>query len=198
MINNEVADEVLLKSIANGDRYAFSLLYNRHLKDLHSYVYFACGNAEISADILQELFLKVWEEKKNFEKITCFKTYIFRCAKNKVIDHLRREKVKMLIYEEISTADESDLYGADRHLISEECREMVNEAISLLPSKRRQILLLKTEQELSLDEIAVNLAISKSVVKKQLYRGLNFVKAYMSSVYEILLFGFILIVKYIS
>lgn len=193
MINTEVADEVLLKSIANGDRCAFSILYNRHLKDLHRYVYFSCGNTDVSADILQELFLKLWEKKNNLEKITCFKTYIFRCAKNILIDHLRKEKVKMLIYEEVSKADEKDFYGTDRHLMSEECNEMMSKAISLLPSKRRQIFLLKTEQELSLDEIAVNLAISKSVVKKQLYRGLNFVRAFMSKDYETLLLIFILI-----
>lgn len=92
MTKTEAGDEFLLKSVVKGDRSAFSILYRRHLKGLLRCVYLACGNSEMASDILQELFLKLWENKENIGNIACFKTYIFRCAKNMLIDNLKERK----------------------------------------------------------------------------------------------------------
>jgi RNA polymerase sigma-19 factor, ECF subfamily len=65
---------------------------------------------------------------------------------------------------------------ADERIISRQYFEMADRAIARLPEKRKTIFLMRTREELSLDEIAARLSISKSVVKKQLYAAIAFVR----------------------
>ncbi|WDF57272.1 RNA polymerase sigma factor [Mucilaginibacter sp. KACC 22063] len=194
-MKRQLNDEMLSSSIAKGDRHAFSALYARYLKSIYNYVFLVCGDTEISDEITQSVFVKLWESRERLDTVLCIRSYIFKCAKNMLLDHLRKEQLKARVYQQILPKEEAVADGADSRIIFNQYLHIMREAINLLPNKRRQIVLMRTEEELSLDEIAADMEISKSVVKKQLYQGLNFIRSYIRIQLDLVILIFFILFK---
>lgn len=174
-----VVESQLIKLISEGDREAFACLYKTYLNNIYKFVYSICHSKETSEDIVQQLFVSVWENRCNLEHVTAIKPYLYRAAKNLLLNHIKKLQVesKALDVVELNAPN-----GADttyNNLAYGEYYQLAQNAIELLPEKRKQIFKLRLHDDLSLDEIALKLSISKSVVKKQLYTGMNFVRKYL-------------------
>lgn len=169
----------ILKKIISGDRKAFSTLYQRHLSELYNYIYLFTKSRESSEEIVQDIFVKIWEKKEHLQYITSFKPYLYKSAKNLLLDEIRRNAVKAKAVNALKPDSEDSNERTDEALIYKQHMKIAEEAIAMLPEKRRAIFLMRTREELSLDEIAAKLNISKSVVKKQLYAGISFVRQHM-------------------
>ncbi|PTQ97908.1 RNA polymerase sigma-70 factor (ECF subfamily) [Mucilaginibacter yixingensis] len=180
-------DEELMALVATGNRGAYSLLYTRYLNQLYRYVYLFCKSKEQSEEIVQDVFLKIWERREKLSGVESFKAYIFRTSKNLLLDHIRKQKVQVRAYDQLVPVTEESPMMADTQLIYSQYRYLIQQAINQLPQKRKMIVEMRTQEDLSLDEIADRLSISKSVVKKQLYQGMDFVRNYMHSQANILL-----------
>ena len=162
-----------------GDRKAFNILYTQYLSQLYRYIYLFTKSKEQSEEIVQDVFVKIWEKRENLTHITSFKSYLYKSAKNLLLDEIRKNAMKAKAHQLLKPATEEGYELADTRIISLQLNQIANEAIALLPEKRRAIFLMRTREELSLDEISSKLSISKSVVKKQLYAGISFVRSYM-------------------
>jgi len=186
-MNSTLSEAELTKLISQGDRHAFTQLYSTYLNNLYRYIYSICYNKEISEEIVHELFLKVWENRQKLEYINSIKPYLYRAAKNMLLNHVQRLKVETQMMDVMELRAQQSTQGTDDELIYKEYYRIAQKAISLLPDKRKQIFKLRMDDELSLDEIAVKLNISKSVVKKQLYSGITFVRKYLGKNGEIII-----------
>lgn len=181
MTNSEamIGEREILDRCAGGDRDAFAILYKFYLSALTRYIFLFTRSTELSEEIVQDVFVRIWEKKETLIAVNSFQAYIFKAAKNLLLDHLRKEQT-ISRFEILRTPfTEECVEQTDDNLIYGQYFAIAQEAISQLPEKRKQIFELKTRDELSLDEIADQLAISKSVVKKQLYAATSFVKDYL-------------------
>lgn len=169
----------LLERCSEGDRGAFARLYTSHLTALIRYVFLFTKSRELSEEIVQDVFVKIWEKKESLLYVQSFQSYIFKMAKNLLMDHLRKTKTENRYWSLSGPFSEESETQTDHELIYGQYFQLAQDAISQLPEKRKEIFELKTKEELSLDEIAARLAISKPVVKKQLYAAISFVKAYL-------------------
>lgn len=167
----------LLKRAVNGDRQAFTQLYTNHLTALYRYIYPFTGNREDTQEIIQEVFATIWEKREKFAAVDSFRSYLFRMARNRVLNHIRDLEARRRRHPAVSV--EHDTEQADHHLLYTEYYRIAMEAINHLPPRRREIFRLSTEKDMTLQEIADNLGISKSVVKKQLYAANDFVRGYL-------------------
>jgi RNA polymerase sigma-70 factor (family 1) len=168
----------VIKKITSGDRNAFAVLYTEYMGELYNYVYLFTKCREDSEEIVQEIFVRIWNKRETLSEITSFKSYLYRSAKNLLLDEIRKNAVKAKAFTALKP-DESDTKKADDNITYSQYYAIAEQAISMLPEKRRLIFLMRTREELSLDEIAAKLCISKSVVKKQLYAGISFVRTYL-------------------
>jgi RNA polymerase sigma-70 factor (ECF subfamily) len=171
----------LIRRLSLGDRKAFTVLYNRNINNLYRYIYLISKSTELTEEIVQCVFIKIWERRETLENITSFRSYVYRSAKNLLLDHLKRNKTEAKILVMVQPVSEESQERSDDYINYKDYYLMAQDAINLLPEKRRQIVELRTKEELSLDEIAVKLSISKATVKKQLYTGMDFVRKYMHS-----------------
>jgi RNA polymerase sigma-70 factor (family 1) len=169
----------LIKKIVSGDRQAFAVLYQQYVGELYRYVYLFVKCKEDSEEIVQEIFVKIWNRREKLDEVTSFKAYIYKSAKNLLLDEIRKNAVKAKALLILKSDSEASFDKTDDRIIYNEHYQIAEQAISSLPEKRRLIFLMRTREELSLDEIAAKLSISKSVVKKQLYAGISFVRKYM-------------------
>ncbi|SEA02178.1 RNA polymerase sigma factor [Pedobacter hartonius] len=176
----QLSEAELLNLISNGDQEAFAIIYTTHLNNIYRYVFSICYAKETSEEIVQELFIKVWENREHLIHVISLKPYLYRSAKNLLLNHVHRSKIKSKVFDLIELAKQKEVNStSDSALMYNDYYRIAQRAIDLLPEKRKQIFRLRLNDELSLDEIASKLCISKSVVKKQLYNGIGFVRRYL-------------------
>lgn len=175
----EVTEKELLRKSALGDRHAFSVLYTTHLSSLVRYLYLFNPSREDNQEIIQDVFLKIWERKENLSEIGSFKAYVMTVSRNLMLDRLRRVKLEKRVLQLITPETEDSGVRIDDELCYEEYRSVAGRAIDRLTEKRRYIFELRTREGLSLDEIADKLKISKSVVKKQYYAASSSIMEYL-------------------
>ncbi|WP_025765308.1 RNA polymerase sigma factor [Dyadobacter tibetensis] len=169
-----------MQACAMGDRKAYAQLYTTYLPEALRYVYLFTKNWEDSEELVQELFVSIWEKRTFLSTVGSFRAYLFGMAKHRVIDFSRHQKVQERYRD--SLCDRSSAFcenQGDYALLYNQYQATAQEAIALLPEKRREVFSLRMEGELSLDEISEKLSISKSVVKKQLYAANQFVREYL-------------------
>lgn len=177
-MGTERDEKTLLRAVALGDRTAFTELYSAHLNGLYRYVCLFTLSPEEAEEIVQEVFVRIWERRESIPPLASFKAYACQITKNLVVDYWRQQQ-RQAAHQKRFQPEPAAPESADTALIYQQDYQLAQRAIAQLPPKRRQIFLLRTQQELSLDEIAQLLSISKPVVKKQLYAAVAFVRAYL-------------------
>ena len=180
-------ERTLILRIIEGERAAFTVLYSRYINSVYRYIYLFTKSKETSEDIVQNVFIKIWERRASLKNVTCFRAYLYQCAKNLMIDEIRRNQTREKVFLMIKDDTEETVEELESDIIYGEYFQMAQDAINLLPEKRKRIVEMRTKEDLSLDEIAAQLNISKFVVKKQLYTGLHFVKSYLQKYAELTL-----------
>ncbi|HWW39868.1 RNA polymerase sigma-70 factor [Pedobacter sp.] len=164
---------------SGGDRKAYAQLYTFYFKPLYRHVFLFLKSREASEEIVQDVFVKIWENRNILSAVQNLKPYLYRVTKNLLLDHLRRLQTENRIIKMVSPETEPIEDSTSDSIDHKDYIALSKEAISNLTEKRREIFLMRTEQDLSLDEIADKLSISKSVVKKQLYASIAFIREYM-------------------
>lgn len=172
-------EKALIAMVSTGDRQAFTQLYSTHLNNLYRYIYLFTKSKEETEEMLQDIFIKIWENREKLPEVDSLKNYLFRIAKNKLLDKIRHLHVSQRVLSEIKrTKDISETITSDQ-CAYKEYYKLVQQAIEKLPPRNKLIFRLNVENGLSQDEIAAELNISKSVVKKQVYRASHFVREYL-------------------
>lgn len=181
MISNSSNNEsLLLEMAAAGDRRAFTQLYKDHLNNVFNYIFLFTKSKEETEELIQDVFVKIWENREKLPDVQFFKSYLFKMAKNKLIDQVRHQQIKYRVFAEVKRTKVASEDITTNQAAYKEYYLIVQQAIEKLPTKRKFIFKLSTENGLSHDEIAARLNISKSAVKKQLYNASDFVRNYLA------------------
>ncbi len=171
----ETSEIDLLMGISEGDRNAFRELYQRYTPVLYPFVKSLCNDDALCEDIVQEIFIKIWDNRAKATDIKQVKPYLFRSARNRFLNELRKQKnertvIKNRLFNTIDTET------PEQQLTFKEGMRLGDEALARLSPKRRLIVEMSTREGLSLDEISLRVGASKNVVKKLLYSGLAMIR----------------------
>ena len=170
----------LLQRVSIGDRNAYAQLYTHYLPKLYHYLYrFTKQSHETTEEIVQEVFLTIWEKRETLIGINSFERYLYITSKHKVLNLLKHEDYKNKLHISFCRTQDSAHSNTEKGILYDEYHKIALQAINNLPVKRKEVFLLSTQEELSLDEIAKHLGISKSRVKQQLYEGKNYIKKFL-------------------
>jgi len=184
-------EKLLLQKISEGDRKAYAILHSRYQPTLYQYILrFTNQSKSITEEIVQEIFIHIWEKRTTLLAIRNFDAYLKKAAKNKLLNHLKHHEFKERLHQQFSNRLSVSKSLVEEDALYNDYHKIALHAIQQLPEKRKLIFLLSTEEDLSLAEIAGLLQISKSRVKQQLYRGTAFIKDYLRKNAEWLLFIF--------
>ncbi|WP_353897286.1 sigma-70 family RNA polymerase sigma factor [Aliikangiella maris] len=171
-MKESVTDEQLMLQYARGDILAFEQLYKKHKGGLYRFCLRQLVNSARAEECFQEIWLKVINNRINYEPKALFTTYLYRIAQNHIIDVIRKDKK---LKSEIQL-DESlePLLGENSHpdfihdLITDQIHQQLRYQIEALPIEQKTALLLKLDAGLSLDEIACVLNCGRETVKSRL------------------------------
>ncbi|NQX42291.1 RNA polymerase sigma-70 factor, ECF subfamily [Pedobacter steynii] len=173
-------EKVLLERVASGDSNAYSQLYTYYTPLLYRFVYpFTDASKEQAEEIVQEVFLKIWIRRETLTSLKSFEAYTFKMAKHQLIDARKREQCFQKIIGQLEHQEESKGSPLENNLIYSEYLTSAEMAIDCLTPQRKKIFDMRTQQNMSIDEISGSLNISKSAVKKQLYEAILFIKQHL-------------------
>jgi RNA polymerase sigma-70 factor (ECF subfamily) len=183
-------DESLVKQFANGDMKAFDKIYSVFNQKLQKFIFTLIKTESDTEDIIQEVFVKVWENRIKLRNYTSFDSYLFTIAYNTTINLLRiRAKESQYVEFVKSVQIEVDELEFDDELNCESINEKLNLLIEKMPPRQREVFKMKHFQNYSYKEIADTLGISINTVENQMVSSHKFLKKNLGKTYlSILLF----------
>ena len=165
MIKQE--DILLLNKIRNNDAKAFELLFHRYYTSLCLFATNYTNNDSEAEEIVQDLFVRLWEKRDSVDINTSVKNYLFSSVKNQCLNLIQHKKIQNrhiqnVLRETIQNQNE-EYFFHDNELINK-----VKKAISSLPEKRKKIFRMSREDGLKYHEIAKKMNISVKTVETQM------------------------------
>lgn len=181
-----LSEENLLDLIKNDQNEAFRFLFQKYYSRLLGYAIRFVQEREIAEDIIQEVFISFWE-KRHLLKSISLSSLLFCMVRNASINYLKQKVlVEKYPIEFIENIDgEEKLYtldfalSADEETLYEELKKRIQEALSILPERSREVFLLSRFNGLKNKEIALKLDISTTAVEKHISKSLKKISLYL-------------------
>ncbi|MCC5931976.1 MAG: RNA polymerase sigma-70 factor [Cyclobacteriaceae bacterium] len=188
-IDRKSEDLDLIRRMSKDDKNAFDGIYNSYWEQLLKYSFKLTRCLETSQEIVQDLFVDLWVQRKRIEIKTSLKSYLFNALRYKIIDHIKRSKKRedyiheMLVsYMSISNDTENQLYYSNLH-------DSYEAALQTLPPKCREVFQMSRNDHKSIDEISKELNLSSQTVKNQISRALKILRTNLKDFVALLLFA---------
>ena len=157
-----------VRQVLAGDKQAYMHIINTYKNPLYATILRMTKNPQTAQDLLQEAFIKVYEQLGKYDQKGTFKSWLYRVAINHCLDQFRKKRIQL---EQVK----------DTHLVSDTTPEVVflkkeksrelEQLVNALPEDERLILLLRYANELSYGEISETLCISLANVRNKLHRA---------------------------
>jgi len=177
---NAYSDLELFRRIADGDERAFTGLYLRYTAKLLAHITRLLDSEDWAEEIVQDIFVKLWEIRRDLGKINQPQAYLYRMASNRVLDHLKHRAVEAKMqYWLALNADNKSGAGIENEFDFKASSNLVNEAIGQLTDQKQIIYRLKHEKGYSYEQIAGKLNLSKNTVRNHLVDALQFIRRYL-------------------
>jgi RNA polymerase sigma-70 factor (ECF subfamily) len=172
-------DEAHLFTLQKENENAFmEAVFRRYYTPLGRTVNRMVNDQQATEDILQDVFLKIWNNRKDLSFTFSIKSYLYRAAINAALNYL--EKNKRTVGLETDYFPEPSTEGAEDQLHFQELESRVHDAIETLPPACKTIFVLSRYEEMSYKEIAESLQISVKTVENQMGKALRQMRQYLS------------------
>lgn len=175
---------VLLSAMKADQVMAFDQLYFHFAPILYQRIFRLLKSPENVEEVLQEVFLKIWNMRDQLEADKGFTTLLFRMCDNLAIDHFRKSCRERSMQDELWASSISYYMHTEEAIFSKEKLQILDEAIQGLSPKRKEILLLCNIENKSYKEVASQLGISVSTVSNQLVSAMKDIKNYIQRNYK--------------
>ncbi len=184
-MDEDISDEQLMLSYCDGQADAFDTLYQRHKGPLYRFILRQCGQ-EYTDELFQDIWLKVINARLSYTVKASFKTWLYRIARNRVVDHYRRMAVRPVENNPEKVANTSDdEYGRPENSLEQASRhEDLIRAISTLPRDQKEVFLLKEEAGLDIAQIAETTGASFETTKSRLRYAIGKLRAQLEKTDE--------------
>ena len=164
----QIDETYLLHRLAAGDEGAFRILYDTYRDKLFFYVLRITASQQMAEDVLQEVFVKIWVGRESMKQVQCFSAWLFRVAKNKTLNGLRRLSLETLILAEVASNTDRQVNHTAETVDFLDTKKALHDAMEQLPPQQKLVYRLRWEQGLKSREIAMQLNISPLTVKKHM------------------------------
>jgi RNA polymerase sigma-70 factor, ECF subfamily len=166
----------LIIRLRNGDLKAFNELFYAYAPRLRSFMKKLFVNSYKTDEIVQIIFIKIWENRATLNPDLSFHAYLFQAAKNHVYNEAKKELREIKLAQQyLAQTEHSGNYTED-YIVFKELQEQTSISIDSLPPQQKQIFMLSFQDGLSHDEIAAKLNISKRTVENHIYRATKQIK----------------------
>jgi RNA polymerase sigma-70 factor (ECF subfamily) len=192
IITADYLERSLLEDLKRGSYAAFHQLYDKYASILYGFVLEMTRSKNVTSELVQDTFIKVWINRESILIDSSFRAFIFKIAKNQLIDAYRK-RIKDPIFEDYLFYEGHNLMSketADSQLDFDEFNKHLARVKEKLTSRQREIFELNKEQGIPASEIARQLNLSEQTVYNQLSLSLQIMKKEMGKYLQLFLLLF--------
>ena len=159
-------EQIIWNQVCNADAKAYNALYEKYWEELFQYAYKIVGNRQDAEELVQDLFVHIWNKRITLPPVQSVKAYLFTAMKHRVLNRLSKRKITIL---DIDTVEET--YNEDSPLEQLEYKESeraLATRIHALPGKMKEVFTMHRINNLSITEIAEQTNTSPQTIRNQL------------------------------
>lgn len=166
----------LVERIRSGDHIAFETLFNKYYSRLCVFSNSYVKSLDIARDVVQEVFIKIWNNREEFHISQSLKAYLYMAVRNQSLNFLQQRKQKQRLEERLKKQQDLNDEIKQDEFNTEELTEKVWKLVEQLPERRRTIFILYRKHGLSYLEIAEVMDIARKTVENQMGKSLKFLR----------------------
>jgi RNA polymerase sigma factor (sigma-70 family) len=166
---------ILWKDFKTGNLAAYALIYRKYFFVLYNYGKKLSDDQELIKDCIQDLFIKIWDNRENLTDTTSIKYYLYTSLKRKLLDNLRSPHLKNKVDEALGEFEMLQLEDGDED-VSHWQKEKVLKALDKLSKQQQKLLHLKYYKNLSNKEISQELGITIQSVYNAVFKALQSIR----------------------
>nr|WP_319572243.1 RNA polymerase sigma-70 factor [uncultured Draconibacterium sp.] len=155
----------ILSALAQDDEASLEKLFNHYYPRLFNFSKSILKLEDGIDDILQEVFVKIWKNRKNINSAATFNSYIFIITRNLLLNELRRQLSFQNTKEEVKRLSLANEYSLSEQIDYQELKEKIDAFVEELPDRQKEVFLLSRSEGLSHKEIAEKLGIKPKTVE---------------------------------
>ncbi|WP_028663731.1 RNA polymerase sigma-70 factor [Runella zeae] len=187
----QLTDTQILSAIRQGDERVFETIFRKHYASLCTYGRSILHDAEEAEEIVQTVFVNIWEKREELEITQSLKSYLFRAVHNHCLNRIKHQKVRNEHQEYATYYQETTYESVSDTVYKNELETQLSLAIEKLPEQCRIIFKLSRFNELRYQEIADQLGLSVKTVENQIGKALKILRTELADYLPILV-GWIL------
>ena len=173
-------DKELISLLKQDDEGALRLIYDTYIQQLHYFILRTAKSRQLAEDVVQDVFIKVWDNRMQIDAEQPFKPYLYTIAKRHLLNLLKRVQHEANIVEEIRKYASPVEHTTDMDLDFQESNETIAEAIDKLPSQCRAVFVRCKINGLSYAQAAAELGITEGTVNSQMVKALKSIRTYIN------------------
>jgi len=177
----KISDAELTPLVKRGIKQAYQELFERFAPRIFQFSRTYLKNAADSEELVQDVFLKIWEKREKLDSSKNIKAFVFKIAVNTIYDFIRRKNLEQAFHDFSRSQEGSPAPNTWHEVIWNEMLENLDELVAQMPDQRRRIFKLSRKEGLSSEEIARQLNLSRRTVENQLYRATAFLKKHFKT-----------------
>jgi RNA polymerase sigma-70 factor (ECF subfamily) len=179
---NHMPDLQIWEKFQAGSESAFATIYEQHVGLLYSYGLKLVYDKELVKDMIQDLFIELWDTRNRLAKVQSIKAYLYKSLRRKLISSVSKQRKLFDKSQDVNNLDKT-IQSAEISLIEKqrfnENRQVLNKAITTLTDKQREIIHLKFYGQLCYDEIAEIMLLDKKGAYNLMARTVKILKQHL-------------------
>ncbi|MCD8267521.1 MAG: RNA polymerase sigma-70 factor [Parabacteroides sp.] len=174
-----------INQLKKGGILSFEYLYNCWSGKLYNFVMrISRGDGYLAGEIVQYVFIKVWENHESLDPDKSFGAYLCTIAKNQLVN-IYQHRMQEYLYQEKTISSEQSENTTEKEVDYHLLEEYINPLIEQLPPARKEIFVLSRRSLLTNKEIAEKLHVSENTVESQITKAISFLRSKINQHYSL-------------
>jgi len=166
----------IVEKIRSGDQCAFESMFHSYYSKLCVFSNSHVKSLDVARDVVQEVFIKIWDNRQDFEIRHSLKAYLYQAVRNQSLNYIEKSNQKRRLSESFRKHEDLKREEHPSGLNTEELTQKVWKLVDKLPERRRSIFILYRKHGLSYKEIAEVMDIKRKTVENQMGKSLQFLR----------------------
>jgi len=169
-------EKILVQKLKNNDKSAFTEIFTKYYQDLVRFSFSFTKNIDTSEELVQEVFVKLWENRGSLIIHSSLKSFLLKSVQNKSIDWLRHLNIQHKYASNVLDNPFLSDNDTENYILYSELESTVNQAMKKIPILYSEVLRMSRFESLTYQEIALKLGISVRTVEDRMAKALVFMR----------------------
>lgn len=173
-------DKVLVKELRKGNVMAFNQLFYNYSSKLYHFANGYLKSKEDAEELVQDVFSKIWEKRKDLDEEAKFRSYLFTIAFNNIKKHFRSKSLLNKFFD-YQKEDQEHSLSENLDVDYNSLKSLVDNLVDKMPEKRKAVFIKSRFEGKNANEISEEMSISKSTVENHLNQAIKFLRKHLNN-----------------